>query len=42
MLALLVMFIVFGLFAALSVRFGVDTRDLETTLNSSDPIRAQI
>jgi hypothetical protein len=35
MLALLVMFIVFGVFAALSVRFGVDSR-----IDSIDPRRS--
>ena len=35
MLALLIMFIVFGAFAALSVRFGVDSR-----VDSNDPRRS--
>ena len=35
MIALLIMFIVFGVFAALSVRYGVDSRD-----ESTDPRRS--
>jgi hypothetical protein len=35
MLALLIMLIVFGVFAALSVRFGVDSR-----VDSDDPRRS--
>jgi hypothetical protein len=36
MIGLLIMFIVFGAFAALSVRFGVDSRE-----DSTDPRRSQ-
>jgi hypothetical protein len=36
MIALLILFIVFGAFAALSVRFGVDSR-----IDSTDPRRSQ-
>jgi hypothetical protein len=35
MIGLLIMFIVFGAFAALSVRFGVDSRE-----DSTDPRRS--
>jgi hypothetical protein len=35
MIAMLIMFIVFGAFAALSVRYGVDSR-----VDSSDPRRS--